>query len=211
MHGNGTSILCEAPPQKNNNKIKICKLSCTHTLGPYRYMEGLLKLDASRSRISPFKEFGSPFKEFGSQLLQTPLQWQEWDRSLAAHPNQRFRSYIVNGIRYGFRVGFDNNKTCTSSTKNMHSAEKRPQVIREYLPRECSEGCVLGPLDPMLFSFTQVSGFGVVPKHTPGRWQLIVDMSSPEGHSVNDGIPEPLCSLTYVSIQDSVRGILSMG
>ena len=35
-------------------------------------------------------------------------------------------------------------------------------------------------------------------------------MSSPEGHSVNDGIPEPLCSLMYILIQDAARGILSM-
>jgi len=87
----------------------------------------------------------------------------------------------------------------------MHSAEEQPQVICEYLARECSEGCVLDPLNPMLFPSIQVSHFGVVPKHTPGQWQLIVDMSLPEGYSVDGGIPEPLCSLTYV---DAARGIL---
>ena len=39
----------------------------------------------------------------------------------------------------------------------------------------------------------------VIPKHTPGQWRLIVDTSLPERSSVNDGIPEPLCSLIYVT------------
>ena len=44
----------------------------------------------------------------------------------------------------------------------------QPQVIHEYLARECSEGRVLGPLGPMLFPSIQVSHFGVMPKHTLG-------------------------------------------
>ena len=44
-----------------------------------------------------------------------------------------------------------------------------------------------GPLNPE-FSFTvQVNRFGLVPKeHHPGKWRLIVDLSSPKGASVND-------------------------
>ena len=41
-------------------------------------------------------------------------------------------------------------------------------------------------LQPM----NSISPFGVIPKgHTPGKWRLIVDLSSPKGGSVNDGIP----------------------
>ena len=36
-------------------------------------------------------------------------------------------------------------------------------------------------------------------------------MSSPEGFSVNDGIPEALCSLSYVNIRDAIRGVLANG
>ena len=38
-----------------------------------------------------------------------------------------------------------------------------------------------------------------------------MDMSSPEGGSVNDGIPEELCSLSYVGIKDAARAILDRG
>ena len=83
----------------------------------------------------------------------------------------------------------------------MLSALERPEVVREYLATECSEGRVLGPLEPAKFPQIHTSHFGVIPKELTGRWRLIVDMSSPEGGSVNDGIPEELCSLSYVGIK----------
>ena len=36
-------------------------------------------------------------------------------------------------------------------------------------------------------------------------------MYSPEGFSVNDDIPEVLCSLSYVTINDTIQGILAYG
>ena len=71
--------------------------------------------------------------------------------------------------------------------------------------KECSEGRVLGPLDPSQYPAIQVSRFGVIPKGSSGKWRLIVDLSAPEGHSVNDGIRREWCSLTYVSVDDAVR------
>ena len=54
--------------------------------------------------------------------INTPLSWSEWDRALGSHPDQRFRRYIVEGIRYGFRVGFDYQTPIVSSQHNMPSA-----------------------------------------------------------------------------------------
>ena len=67
--------------------------------------------------------------------------------------DQRFRTYIADGIKNGFRVGYNYeevNQLC-SSPANMASAMQHPEVIREYLAKECSEGRVLGPLDPTQF------------------------------------------------------------
>ena len=135
--------------------------------------------------------------------INTPLRWEEWDRSLSAHPDQSFRAYVVSGIRYGFRVGFGGPIPCRKSACNMASARSKPEVIREYLATECSEGRVLGPLDPENFPQIHTSRLGVIPKGQTGKWRLIVDMSSPEGNSINDGIPESLCSLSYVGVKDA--------
>ena len=38
-----------------------------------------------------------------------------------------------------------------------------------------------------------------------------VDLSSPHGHSVNDGISKDLCSLKYATVDQAVRRILQLG
>lgn len=56
------------------------------------------------------------------------------------------------------------------------------------------------------------SPFGVIPKkHKPGKWRLILDLSSSTGLSVNDGIDKDLCSLAYTSIDEVVKCIISQG
>ena len=93
----------------------------------------------------------------------------------------------------------------------MGSAEEKPQIVQEYLQKEVTEGRILGPFDPAKYPQIHTSHFGVIPKSTPGKWRFIVDMSSPEGNSVNDRIHEPLCSLSYVTVMDGSRGIASFG
>ena len=84
-------------------------------------------------------------------------------------------------------------------------------MVDEYLLAECCEGRVLGSLDPSGFPHVHTSRIGVIPKSTPEKWRLIVDMSSPAGASVNDGILEVLCSLSYVTINDAIQGVLAYG
>ena len=140
------------------------------------------------------------------------LQWQDWDDCLANHPDRRFAAYITNGIREGFRIGYDyQSNKCKKATGNMRSAADHPEVIREYIAKECSEGCILGPFDPNLLPEVQISRFGVIPKRNSSSWRLVLDLSSPEGWSVNDGIDPDLCSLSYVSIEDAARAIVESG
>ena len=57
----------------------------------------------------------------------------------------------------------------------------------------------------------QCSPFGMIPKGKPGRWRLILNLSAPDGASVNNGIPKDLCSLGYVSVDGLVRETLRLG
>ena len=57
-----------------------------------------------------------------------------------------------------------------------------------------------------------ISRFGVIPKKSqPGKWRLIVDLSHPDGLSVNDGISSALCSLSYASIDKAADIVLRLG
>ena len=57
-----------------------------------------------------------------------------------------------------------------------------------------------------------ISRFGVIPKKSQlGKWRLIVDLSYPNGASVNDGIDAAVCSLSYASVDDAADTIIQLG
>ena len=72
-------------------------------------------------------------------------------------------------------------------------------------------GRVLGPFPPASLGTIQVSPLGVIPKKGLNKWRLILDLSSPEGGSVNDGISPDLCSLSYISVDDAARAVVRTG
>ena len=68
------------------------------------------------------------------------------------------------------------------------------QPVEEYLATELAPGRIIGPIDPKTMPQAQVSRFRVIPKANQlGKWRLILDLSSPKNHSMND-IPKELCS-----------------
>ena len=144
--------------------------------------------------------------------IRMPLQRGQWERALANQPDQEFVSFLLRGMRGSFRIGYNHRgHSCKPASRNMQSARLNPQVVEEYLAKEASEGWVIGPLDPTNYPQVQVSPFGVIPKpHQPGKWRLIVDLSSPEGHCVNDGIAKDLCSIAYISVDDIAAVVLHL-
>ena len=84
----------------------------------------------------------------------------------------------------------------------MRAAKDHPQFVDSYIRKECEAGRLLGPFDPDLFPVVQISRFGVIPKSEPDSWRLILDLSYPEGRSVNDGISPEICSLSYITVDD---------
>ena len=66
----------------------------------------------------------------------------------------------------------------------------------------------MGLLPVEEFPQVQLSPLGVITKMSLGKWRLITDLSSPEGHSVNDGIPSAVCSLNYITIDDAAKAVI---
>jgi len=57
---------------------------------------------------------------------------------------------------------------------------------------------------------THTSPLGLIPKkNKPGKWRLIVDLSAPQGMSINDGIDSELSSLSYSSIDHLASLVVS--
>ena len=120
----------------------------------------------------------------------TPIDAHKLWSELCLHPDQVKVDYVISGLTNGFRLGFDPSAvSLQSAAHNMLSASLQPSVIDQYLLTEREKGRVAGPFLISPIPNLHVSRFGVIPKkHQPGKWRVILDLSSPLGHSVNDGI-----------------------
>ncbi len=121
---------------------------------------------------------------------------------------------MLRGLKHGFRIGFSRqSRELGSCRKNLSSVQERPEVVTKYIKEELARGRILEVSDKEAQDLrVHCSPFGVIPKKSnPSKWRLIVDLSSPEGKSVNDGIPKELSSLSYVSVDDVVHQILKLG
>ena len=168
----------------------------------YKHTTDLVCLDLSR-----------PAQEHEARELSriyTPLNILEWSRVLASHPDQAFAQYICEGLRSGFRVGFNRSFPLKSA---MRSALEHPEVVTNYLEKERGLGRMLGPFqDTSTLPPLHINRFGVIPKgYNTGKWRLITDLSFPHGHSVNDGIDPDLCSMSYITVDEVARLATELG
>ena len=94
----------------------------------------------------------------------------------------------------------------------MSSASLQPSVIDDYLHRELAKGHIAGPFSSPLLPHLHISRFGVITKkHQPGKWRLILNLSSPDGQSVNDGIRKDPFTVQCMKVDDTIDGIMSLG
>ena len=169
--------------------------------GRYRYMADLLSLEHAATGWGP-----SCFRP------STPLRPQAWRNALAQHPDKRFTEYILRGISHGFHIGADRSHEFRPCHGNMSSVGEQPQLVEAHIRSERASGRVLGPLPSHLARLTHTSAIGLIPKpHQPGKWRLIVDLSSPTGYSVNDAIGSNMCHMHYASVPEAARYIRRLG
>lgn len=99
-----------------------------------------------------------------------------------------------------------------SAKKNKPSAYEHADVTDAYLRNEVELSRVAGPFDTPPLQPLHISSFGVIPKKgQPGKWRLIVDLSSLLGFSVNDGIDPESWSLQYIKLDDIVTMVSTLG
>ena len=158
----------------------------------YRYTDDLLALEAASS--------GGHVQELDTIPAST---LSAWDPFLSSHPDQRFAAYLRRGLAGGFRIGFRRSSPLRAARGNMGSVHTHPVVISDYIQGEVSAGRMRSVENSFV---VHKSPIGIIPKpHQPGKFRLIVDLSAPEGASVNDGVDPSLCSLSYASVEKAVE------
>ena len=142
----------------------------------------------------------------------TPLCLPAWCIILKNYPDKPLLQFVPEGISKGLCIGFvDPQSSLNSARSNSLSACKHPDVVTEYLCSEVSLGRFVGSFPPHAVPHVHVNHLGVISKRQPGKWTLIVDLSRPKEHSINDGIPANICSLQYVTIDEAIKGIIQSG
>ena len=59
--------------------------------------------------------------------------------------------------------------------------------------------------------WNQLCTIVIIPKKSTRKKHLIVDLSSPEGFSANDGTEEGLCLLSYILLDHAVQAATELG
>ena len=122
----------------------------------------------------------------------------------------QFEDYLLNGLREGFRIGYEGPRDFKDCT-NLKSCREHPQIISDKIATEVALGRIQGPFDQPPFPNIQFSPIGIVPKKKPGEFRLIQHLSYPEGHSINDFICSELSTVKYCSFDDAVAMVLLLG
>ena len=123
---------------------------------------------------------------------------EEFSKELASHPDQQQVSYFLHGLLHGFQLGFHSAHKLKPAKRNKPSALHHAHIVDAYLVNEVSLGRVSGSFSSSPFPRLHISSFGVIPKKgQPGKWHLLVYLSSPGGASVNNSIYPQDFSLQY--------------
>ena len=123
-------------------------------------------------------------------------------------PDMQFAGYLARGLSEGFKIGF-RGTPLRSCRNNMPSVSRKAEAVDHFVREEVHAGRLVQQLET---AKVHVSPIGLVPKQgRPDSFRIIVDLSSPPGYSVNDGIDGGWCSLSYTTVSEAARLALSCG
>ena len=84
--------------------------------------------------------------QFSDIQTISPINLTNFELQLTSHPDRRKVDYVLNGLRFGFHLGFQPHLCkLKSAAFNCPSANEHPSVIDRYLNKEVSFGRVFGP------------------------------------------------------------------
>ena len=141
--------------------------------------------------------------------VNTPLNYLQFERELASHPDKTWVSWLLKAIKHGTTLGYDGPRG-PMKAGNLSSAFQHARIVDEEIAKECDAGRLLGPFETPPLENLKCSGVGVVPKKN-GKWRMIHHLSAPAGQSINDGIAKDNFSLHYSSVDDATRILSRLG
>ena len=84
-------------------------------------------------------------------------------------------------------------------------------MIHQYVQDQLKKGYMVGPFLLDKCAHITTSSLAVIPKKAAGKWQVIVDMSSPHGASMNDNLRRDLMHVAFSSVEDAAHLMYHLG
>ena len=137
-----------------------------------------------------------------SEFSSSPVNFEAFYSLLTPHPDQDLVHYVVSGLALGFSIGFCGDLP-ESAAKNLRTAYQHSQAVSTAIALEVSRGHTSGPHTQPPFLPFHLSPIGAVIKKD-GSARLILDLSSPRGSAVNEGIDPALATVKYCSFDDAL-------
>ena len=121
--------------------------------------------------------------------------------------------FVLAGLQHGFHVGFSSSLNCFDQQRGTCPQPRyNPQLLTHICGTSSKEDRLKGSQRVPPLVNLHVSRFGVIPKkYQPGKWRLILDLSSPKGATFKDGIPKDTCSVQYLTVNSVIDGIITSG
>ena len=116
--------------------------------------------------------------------LPSAMNVNSWRSELKGYSDYK----IVDFIEFGWPVGFDRDATLRSQDSNHATATAHPRDITHYVATELNKGALLGPFQGPPANSCHFSPLLTRPKKDSRFRRVILDLSWPQGFSVNDGI-----------------------
>ena len=141
--------------------------------------------------------------------VASPVNVPVLHRYLSDHPDRNFVNFLNDGFTNGFSIGYRGFIT-PGQCRNLLSARQNIEAVSAAISKEVDRGHTIGPFPFLPFTNFHCSPLGAVPKKD-GTHRIILDLSSPRGSSINEGISPDLYSVHYSSFDDAVNMVRSVG
>ena len=150
-----------------------------------------------------------PFKNLPPCAQNHHVNIMNISHELRNHPDQSAVTQLLNGLKYGFDIGFRGNFSDTFP-KNNSSALKNSEQVSISINKEIQRGHTAGPFIEPPFKHNHISPIGAAIKND-GSARLIMDLSQPSGLSVNDYISKEEFPTNYVHFDVATTLVRKMG
>ena len=142
--------------------------------------------------------------------IVTPVRVNKLANLLIGYPPND-KNVLINGFKFGFRLGSNNQNYSKCIPNNHKSVNKEQTIVSNKILKEIRLMRYLGPFDIIPFDNFVISPLGLVPKKEPNSFRLIHDLSFPEGFSVNSHIPPEASSVQYQNIETAIALVKANG